>query len=231
MAGTIYLGGGGSAADEAQLWRAMLDDKRRVLYWPFALEPDLVSGAEGWLTRSLRDLDMDVQVETWTDLRQHDPEEIAGADLIFVGGGNTFQLLDHVRRHGYEQVVRDFVAAGGDFYGGSAGAILACSNIRIAGEHDTNDARLTDFKGLGLLRDLVVLPHYAEDQLTAAQRWSQDYGRPVLGIPERSGVVARGGVLEVVGFADVFVVTGSTVTIRQPGERWTPLPTFGSGAS
>lgn len=112
----------------------------------------MVSGAERWLTRSLRDLVMDVQVEAGTDLGRHDPKEIAGADLILVGGGNTFQLLDHLRRHGHEQVVRDFVAEGGDFYGGSAGAIRACSNIRIAGEYDTNDA-----------------------------------GRPVLGIPGRSG--------------------------------------------
>jgi len=37
--GTIYLGGGGSAADEAALWRAMLAGRSRIIYWPFALGP------------------------------------------------------------------------------------------------------------------------------------------------------------------------------------------------
>jgi dipeptidase E len=160
-----------------------------------------------------------VELDTWVDLRHHDPGEIARADLLFVGGGNTFQLLDHVRRHGYEQVVRDFVAAGGDFYGGSAGAILACSDIRIAAEYDANDHRLTDLNGLGLVRDLVVLPHYDGGREIAAQRWSMNYGCAVLGIPERCGLVVRGDLLEVIGFADVFEVNGSEVTIHKPGTQ------------
>jgi hypothetical protein len=56
VAGTIYLGGGSSAADEELLWRAMLHDKHRVLYWPFALAPHMVSSAEEWFTSSLSEL-------------------------------------------------------------------------------------------------------------------------------------------------------------------------------
>ena len=214
------MSGGGGAADEELLWRAMLDDKHRVLYWPFALPRHMVSDAEGWLISSLRELQIEVEVETWTDLRHRDPDDMAHADLLFVGGGNTFHLLDHVRRHGFEQVVRDFVAAGGDFYGGSAGAILACPDIRIAGEYDTNDLGLTDLNALGLVRDLVVLPHYDQGQQEVAHGWSLAWRCAVLGVPERSGLVARGDLLEVVGFADVVEDNGPVVTIHRPGERW-----------
>lgn len=78
--------------------------------WRFALTIEMTRGAEEWLTRSLRVLRLDTELQTWTDLEGHLPDEMAHADLLFVGGGNAFQLLHHVRRHGFEQSVRDFVA-------------------------------------------------------------------------------------------------------------------------
>jgi hypothetical protein len=45
MTGTIYLGGGGDAIDEEAPWRAMLGDKTRVVYWPFALPPQMIGAA------------------------------------------------------------------------------------------------------------------------------------------------------------------------------------------
>lgn len=41
---TIYLGGGGSAAQESQVWQRALRDVDRFLYWPFALPDHMVVG-------------------------------------------------------------------------------------------------------------------------------------------------------------------------------------------
>lgn len=106
MTGAIYLGGGGDATDEKYLWRAMLPPKRRVLYWPFALPAEMVLHAQEWLTTSLLELELDVELETWVDLRGHHPDEITHADLLFVGGGNTFKLLQHVRGSGFAEAIR-----------------------------------------------------------------------------------------------------------------------------
>lgn len=114
MTGTIHLGGGGDSIDEAPLWRVMLKGKRRVLYWPFALPPARIGEIEGWLAGAFAGLGVDTELETWTDLAQHHPDEMGDVDLLFVGGGNTFRLLDRVRSAGFEQAVRDFVARGGD---------------------------------------------------------------------------------------------------------------------
>ena len=54
VTGNIYLGGGGSAVDEAALWRAMLAGKSRIVYWPFALGPERAHAAGEWLTGALR---------------------------------------------------------------------------------------------------------------------------------------------------------------------------------
>jgi 8-oxo-dGTP pyrophosphatase MutT (NUDIX family)/peptidase E len=220
VAGTVYLGGGGSTADEAVLWRAMLAGKSRIIHWPFALPPERTHTAGEWLTGALRDLDVHVDVETWTELSGHAPDQLASADLLFVGGGNTFRLLGHVREHGFVGAVRDFVAGGGDFYGGSAGALLACTDVEMALRLDENVLGLTDFSALGLVGSFDVLPHFTPTQLGDAMEWGSQRGRVVLGIPERSGVAVRDGMVEVLGHEPVWELAGGDAIPRVPGERW-----------
>jgi len=220
MTGTIYLGGGGSAADEAALWRAMLAGKSRVIYWPFALGPERAHAAEEWLAGELTVIDIHVDVETWTDLSGHTPGQLESADLLFVGGGNTFRLLGHVRDHGFVGAVRDLVAGGGDYYGGSAGAQLACTDVEMALRLDENELGLTDFSALGLVSSFDALPHFTSTQLDDAKKWGAQRGRVVLGIPERSGVAVRDGMAEVLGHEPVWELAGGDTTVRVPGERW-----------
>lgn len=220
VTGTIYLGGGGSAADEAPLWSAMLAGKSRIIYWPFALAPERAPGAVEWITGALRGLQAHVDVETWTDLSLHSPGQLTSADLLFVGGGNTFQLLGHVREHGFIDAVRDFVAAGGDYYGGSAGALLALTDIEMALRLDENERGLADFSALGLVRSFDVLPHFTSAQLADAQKWGSQRGRVVLGIPERAGLALRDGTAEVLGHEPIWELVGGDAIARSPGERW-----------
>lgn len=220
MTGTVYLGGGGGADDEAVLWRAMLTGRSRVVYWPFALPPAQAATAQDWLSGALAHLGLTADVDTWTDLGSRAPEQLASAELLLVGGGNTFQLLDHVRRHGFVEAVRDLVTAGGAYYGGSAGALLACADVELALRLDENEVGLSDLSALGLV-DVDVLPHCTPDQLDDLREWSSRRGRPVLGVPERSGVALRGTTAEVLGHEPVWEVVSGSVGLRHPGEPWT----------
>ena len=136
------------------------------------------------------------------------------------GGGDTFRLLDHVRGAGFEQAVRELVARGGDYCGGSAGAILACSDIGVAAGLDENEGGLTDLTGLDLAPGLEVLPHYDDTQAVAAREWSSLQARTLVGGPERSGLAVRDGDTEVVGHESVAVFDSGGVTVRRAGERW-----------
>ena len=60
-----------------------------ILYWPFALEGDMLNGADAWLRGNLAQHWPDHQLTTWTDLDGHAPDELLDFDLLFVGGGNT----------------------------------------------------------------------------------------------------------------------------------------------
>lgn len=224
MAGTVYLGGGGDAFDEEILWRTMLRGKSRVLYWPFALPAQKVPNATDWLNKSFKQLGLTTQIEMWPTLVGHEPAELAEADLLFVGGGNTFQLAKHVKEHDFENALLQFVANGGDYYGGSAGAVIAGSDIRTAAGMDANDVELADLQGLSLVKNLAVLPHYSERIDSTAQELAAEMGLTILGIPEKSGVMSRAGKFRVIGRADVRAFNATSSISRSPDEDWWSLP-------
>ncbi|MET3808708.1 dipeptidase E [Nakamurella sp. UYEF19] len=205
MTGIVYLGCGRGAADEALLWHEMPRSNPRVLYWPFALTGRMLAGAHDWLSRSLNQLGERVDLSTWASLDGRDPSDLMSFDLLFVGGGNTFRLLHHIRKHGFVQPVRDSVASGVCYYGGSAGAVLACDDIAIARGHDPNLEKLEDLDGLRLVSEMAILPHYDDSQKTHAQTFSSQHETPVVPIPDGSGVVAFDGEMRSVGRDDVTI--------------------------
>ncbi|WP_353116126.1 Type 1 glutamine amidotransferase-like domain-containing protein [Microbacterium sp.] len=83
-----------------------------------------------------------------------------GVDAVYVAGGNTFLLLDALRRHGAAEVLAARVRAGLPYIGLSAGSIVVGPSVEPAVPMDDRSAApgLTDLRGLGLV-DTVVIPH------------------------------------------------------------------------
>lgn len=91
------------------------------------------------------------------------PSEVDGFDAMYVCGGNTFYIMQKVRENGFDQAIKKFVADGKLYFGVSAGSILVCPDISIAGPWDENDVGLKDMSGLGLV-DFIVSPHYVPEE-------------------------------------------------------------------
>lgn len=216
MTGTrLYLGGGGSPADEAAVWRLFLRPSRLVVGWPWSLPASQHEVVEIWLRRVLAPYDV-ARVELWRDAGEHDVDELDPDDVVFVLGGNTFDLLHHLQSRGALDLAREHVRRGGVYFGSSAGAVLAGADIAVAGFADPNDAGVTDTRGLGLLGDAIVRPHYTTDDRDEAWEWAAR-GCTVLGIPEDAGVAVVDGVVRNAGPADVEVVTATGLTVLEPG--------------
>jgi len=217
----IHLGGGGSADDESALWQCMLHDGMRIAYWPFALEPSSYDAAHRWLQRETARF-AQVEVALWRDLGQRSEHDLDGVDLLWVGGGNTYALLDHVRSTGWVDLVRAHVLRGGAYYGGSAGAVLAGADIDVARFADPNDVGLTDTTGLCLLGRAIVRPHWTDDadSRIEAWGWATRLDCDVLAIPDDAGVVVVDGLATNVGPARVDVVRDGDVIAVYPGEAY-----------
>ncbi len=221
MSGDLYLAGGGSPRQEELVWRAAFDGVRRVVYWPFALPDERIPAAPDWFEAGLAELGIEVEVDPWSSLAGHDPAELAAAELIFVGGGTTSKLARHVRGHGFDQAVRDHVAAGGRYYGGSAGALLPCTSIALAAPIDDDPDAAAEPAGLDLVAGATVLPHANQFAAADQHRWSTDLGQRLLSVPEASGVHLTATTCTVLGPDPVTVIDGPTATTCPPGH---PVP-------
>ncbi len=86
-------------------------------------------------------------------------EAIYNADLIMVGGGNTFHLVYHLHKNGLVPLIKKAVQDGKPYIGWSAGANVACPTLCT-----TNDMPIIEPKSFDTL-DLVpfqINPHYLD---------------------------------------------------------------------
>jgi dipeptidase E len=90
--------------------------------------------------------------------------KLQGSNILVITGGNTFKLLDNLRKSGLDNAVKelankdDFVLAGF-----SAGALVLTPTIQICNlpNYDDNLVGIKDLTGLNIV-DFEVFPHYEE---------------------------------------------------------------------
>lgn len=128
------------------------------------------------------------------------------AEIIVVGGGNTFNLLKCCREAGLLPLVATRVRAGASYVGWSAGANLACPTICT-----TNDMPIVDpagFDALGLV-PFQLNPHYTNELPAGHQGETRDQrlaeylaanpGSKVIGLPEGDWLRIRGAQVQLAG--------------------------------
>jgi dipeptidase E len=128
------------------------------------------------------------------------------ADALFVGGGNTYALLQRLREAGLLDAIRARVRRGLPYVGSSAGSNVSGPDILTT--NDWNVVGLGHFDGLGLV-PFNINPHYLEtdpamapfsetrDERIAEYHAVRD--NPVVGIEEGTLVRVEAGVATVRG--------------------------------
>jgi len=104
-------------------------------------------------------------------------EKVLSANVLMITGGNTFRLLNHLRKSGLDRAVIDFWNKEGVVLAGfSAGAIVLTPSIEIAktGCADVNELGLSDLKGLNVV-DFEVWPHYEASQAQEVKEYKAKY--------------------------------------------------------
>jgi dipeptidase E len=103
---------------------------------------------------------------TAVDLDELDktPEIFESVDLVYVRGGNTFDLLEAVQRSGFTEILGKLLSQGVIYAGSSAASTLVGPNIEIAENDfapDYNLVGLSDTTGLGFT-EFAIFPHWEE---------------------------------------------------------------------
>lgn len=138
--------------------------------------------------------DIDLDGKTTDELR----DLLKNADAVYVQGGNTFYLMYHAQKSGFEQAIREFLDRGGYYIGVSAGSIIAGTNVGIAAPEDPNDIGLTDMTGMGLV-DLIISPHYEErlEEKDVAE-FEERTGKSVLRLQDDQAVLVDGKKIKII---------------------------------
>lgn len=139
--------------------------------------------------------------------------QLVNADVIWMGGGSQFRLLDHLEAGGLVDDLREAHRRGAIIGGTSAGAAVLGS-ITISGSPDPGpylDGSVERREGLGLVADAIVDQHFAERRregrlLTALFEGGARRG---FGIPERTALLFSPGEARVIGASPVILVDAS----------------------
>lgn len=115
----------------------------------------------GDLVEYMQQLGLKVEVIDLRDYSDADTlkKKLAGHDLIWAMGGNTYMLRYEMRRSGFEKIIGELLEAGVVYGGDSAGALVAGASIagvESADEPEFAEEVIED--GLGLV-PFAILPH------------------------------------------------------------------------
>ena len=98
-------------------------------------------------------------------------EKLSEAKIVFISGGNTFYLLQELKRKNLTSYLKEKIENGLLYIGESAGSVIAAPDIEYASIVDdkTLATELDDYVGLNLV-DFYIVPHFKEEPFVEGSR-------------------------------------------------------------
>ena len=174
---------------------------RRVAFVPFALHDQEAYGAKAAARLAAIGTEVTIVREDASGAAA-----IESADAIFVGGGNTFRLLDKLHRSGLIKDVRGRAMEGAPYLGSSAGTVIAAPTIKT-----TNDMPIVQpptLASLGLVPFQINChyldpdpdsKHMGETRETRILEFLEENDATVVGVREGGWLRVEGGSVRLKG--------------------------------
>jgi dipeptidase E len=165
----LILSGGGDSEYFVELDKAFLNhlsNNPSLLLIPMAGEAGNYKDALERIVETFSTIDFE-NIEMCLELETLDWDYLKKFDAIYIDGGNTFRLMDQVRKSHFYELIRKFIHKGGVINGDSAGAIILGSHLETAhfgDAGDENETELISYQGLNLLGDIAIHCHYEDTE-------------------------------------------------------------------
>ncbi|MCL2089679.1 MAG: Type 1 glutamine amidotransferase-like domain-containing protein [Micrococcales bacterium] len=135
---------------------------KKVCFIPTAALKEKMAFYVGADRKALAKLGLDIDdLEVSSASETEITNGISSADYVFLSGGNTFFLLQELRRTGADRLIGEHIASGKIYIGSSAGSAVLAKNVEYMHHMDLPGAAPGldgDFAGLGVV-DFCVVPH------------------------------------------------------------------------
>jgi dipeptidase E len=191
----------------------------RMLFVPYA-----ILDRDGYAAKARARFEaMGFALDSVHDAPEGPAAAIGNAEALFIGGGNTFRLIDALWRYGLVEPIRRRALAGMAYIGSSAGSNVACPSIRT-----TNDMPIVQppsFEALNLV-PFNINPHY-QDPIpgsthmgeTREQRIAEFHEAndpPVVGLREGAWLVVDGATVTLQGWSGARLFRRGMAPIEYP---------------
>ena len=192
----LILAGGGSGKQTVKvntLFTSLLKN-RDILYIPTArsyMQDD--KECFKWVNGELGEYgDFNITLVTEDDLKSISYDDLVGYGGVFIGGGNTFYLLQQLRVTGFDiKLVKLLSDTDIPVMGGSAGALIFGKSIKTAEPYDENFVNLKDLNGLNMVNGSNIWVHYVDSMKDLVKEYTELLKTKIICIPEDGGLYIR----------------------------------------
>ncbi len=171
--------------------------KSRMIFIPTAADPEPDKSFVAKDKERLRELGFAVEeVDLKTGTEKLFQTKLADADVVFVEGGNTFYLLDWIRKSGFGKAVKNFLERGGVYVGVSAGSIVAGPTIETSS--DTNICGIKNLNGMSWI-NFAVKPHFDGTGIPRVKTIASQTKCQFVLLSDTQAILIDGARIEIVG--------------------------------
>ena len=213
----LFLNGGGCGKQTILTYKEInkiINHNKPVLYVPLAMDETEhpYDSCYEWIKEEISSIDI-TNIEMVRSFEELADKDFNKYSLIYIGGGNTYKLLNGIKTtHTYDKL-KEYIKNGGIVYGGSAGSVIFGKDINIIEVMDENNVMLEDTSGFNLLNGIDLFVHYTnyrsklteEENKTLTEKYTNfliDYSknnRKVIAIPEEDTIFIDENNIKVIG--------------------------------
>jgi len=197
------VGAGSYLQDVAPMVKDFLGDKKlRIAFIPFASVDTNGPAYVEMVRQGINNESYNIEIVQRNNAR----ESLDNAEVIMVGGGNTFKLLHDIYQLKILDIIRDKINGGVPYIGWSAGANILSPSIGT-----TNDMPIIEpksFNALGLF-PFQINPHYNNEKPAGHNGETRDQrleeflqlnpGIPIVALPEGTALQMEHKKLQLMG--------------------------------
>ena len=200
---SLFLCGGGSGKKIMQAlseFSKKVDKSKPILYIPLAMDESKYSSCYNWFVEEIKIMNLTKfeMVESSLELSK---KNFSNYGAIFIGGGNTYKLLNEIKQNSNYEKICKFLNDGGIIFGGSAGAIIFGNDINCCLLDDKNDINLQDTKGFNMLNNYSILCHLESENFKRNCKYLEEYSKKykLLYLPEEDVILIENKKICIIG--------------------------------
>ena len=222
----VFICGGGSGEQTRRAVHRLNEVIRHdlpCLYIPLAMEEEHYDSCYEWITGELSSVEIP-GIEMIRSAEELSRKRLMDYSFLFIGGGNTFKLLNDIKRVHMFRPIREYLQNGGTAFGGSAGAIIFGEDLESCALDDQNEVGLKDTEGFDVLGGISFLCHFT-NRIPEHDRRSEEYllkisdHRKTYALPEEDTLFLTKNRLEEIVDRPYFIFENHQKTEVMPGNH------------